>query len=145
MIQRIQSVWLFLAAMINGLLFISKLYHFQPVVAGGSIVHEGVRDQGNLALFIIAAIITVLPLVTIFFFGDRKRQKGLVWLSLLGCVGFIGLAVLRVTDLSNQTPPLKVQYDFGLLMPVLSIIFLILALRGIRKDEKLIKSLDRLR
>jgi hypothetical protein len=132
MIQRIQSVWLFLAAMINGLLFISKLYHFQPVVAGGSIVHEGVRDQGNLALFIIAAIITVLPLVTIFFFGDRKRQKGLVWLSLLGCVGFIGLAVLRVTDLSNQTPPLKVQYDFGLLMPVLSIIFLILSLGVIR-------------
>lgn len=145
MIQRIQSLWLFVAAMANGLLFISKLYHFQPVVAGGSIVHEGVRDQGNIALFIIAALITVLPLVTVFFFGDRKKQKGLVWLSILGCVGFIGLAVLRVTDLSNQVPPLKVQYDFGLLMPVLSIIFLFLALRGIRKDEKLIKSLDRLR
>lgn len=145
MIQRIQSLWLFLAAMANGLLFISKLYHFQPVVAGGNIIHEGVRDQGNIALFIIAALITVLPLVTVFFFGDRKKQKGLVWLSILGCVGFIGLAVLRVTDLSNQVPPLKVQYDFGLLMPVLSIVFLILALRGIRKDEKLIKSLDRLR
>lgn len=143
MLQRIQSIWLFLAAMVNGLLFISKLYHYQAAAPAGTVVHEGVRE--NVALFILAAVITVLPMIAIFFFGDRKRQKGMVWLSILACTGFITLAVLRVTDLSNKVPPLKVQYDFGLLMPVLSIIFLILAMRGIRKDDKLIKSLDRLR
>lgn len=142
MIQRIQSVWLFLAAMLNGLLFISKLYHYNK---GAEVVHEGVRNSGNIFLFILAAFITVLPLIAIFFFGDRKRQKGITWLSVIFSISFIAVAVTTTTNLSNQVPPVNVQYDFGLLLPVVSIIFLFLALRGIRKDEKLIKSLDRLR
>ena len=140
MIQRIQSVWLFLAAMINGLLFILKLYHFDKA---GVMVHEGARDSA--ILFILAAVITALPLITIFFFGDRKRQKGFVWLSVLFCISFVAVAVTTVTNMTNKVPPVDVKYDFGLLVPVVSIVFLFMALGGIRKDEKLIKSLDRLR
>jgi hypothetical protein len=142
MIQRIQSVWLFLAAMVNGLLFISKLYHYTQ---GTTVVDLGVRDSGHIALFIVAAIITILPLVAIFFFGDRKRQKGFVWLSIIFTVGFLALAVMKVADVSNSLPAASVQYDFGLLIPILSIILMFLAVKGINKDEKLIKSLDRLR
>lgn len=146
MIQRIQSVWLFLAAMLCGLLFIMKLYAVDvPSLMG--IAHQpyGVRDAGHVGLFIMAGIITVLPLVAIFFYGNRARQKGLVWLSILGVLGFMMMALMKITGVEAQNPGPQVTYSFGLLVPVVALIFMILAVAGIRKDEKLIKSLDRLR
>lgn len=144
MIQRIQSVWLFLAAMILGALFISKLYAVKDA-ASGLVTHYGVRDAGHIALFILAAIITVLPLVTIFFFTNRKRQKGFVWLSMLGCVGFLALALMKISNTTAALINSAVSYDFGLLLPIVAIVFLFLANAGIRKDETLIRSADRLR
>ena len=62
MIQRIQSVWLFLASMFNGLLFICPLYKFN-YPQGGMIPspwqEEGVRNY--MPLLILAAIITPSP------------------------------------------------------------------------------------
>lgn len=147
MIQRIQTVWLFLAAMMNGLLFIMKLYHAEaPTVMGtSSMEHFGVRDSGNLPLFIAAAAITILPLVAIFFFGDRKRQKGLVIGCIIANIGFFILAYMKIGQYKSLHEGAKVSFDFGLLLPIVAIVLLILAIRGINKDEKLIRSLDRLR
>ena len=146
MIQRIQSVWLFLAAMANGLLFISPLYRFNYAgLAYSPWQYESVKNY--LPLMILAALITVLPLVAIFFFSDRKRQKGMVWLSVISISGFFSLMLMRVANLKSGTPPVaNLEYVLpGALPCVAAIVFLILALRGIKKDDKLIKSLDRLR
>lgn len=147
MIQRIQSVWLFLAAMINGLLFIMKLYHAEAstVMGTSSMEHFGVRDSANLPLFIAAAAITILPLIAIFFYGDRKRQRGVVIGSIIANIGFFSLVIMKIGQYKSQHPGAKVSYDFGLLLPIVAIILMILAIRGINKDEKLIRSLDRLR
>lgn len=146
MIQRIQSVWLFVAAMLNGLLFISPLYKYNYAgLAYAPWQMESVKNYSPL--LIMATLITLLPLVTIFFFKDRKRQKGMVWLSLLGIGGFISVMFMRVANLKNGTPPVAhLEYVIpGFIPSVIAIIFLFLALSGIRKDDKLIKSLDRLR
>lgn len=132
--------------MLCGLLFITKLYHVQmPSLTGVREQAYGVRDAGHIALFIMAALVTVLPLVAIFFFGDRTRQKGMVWISILAVAGFIGLALMKIANEEAKVPGPQLTYDFGLLLPVVAIVFLFLALAGIRKDAKLIKSLDRLR
>jgi hypothetical protein len=148
MVQRIQSLWLFLAAMLNGLLFICPLYKYNRP-QGGMLPSfwqmESVRTY--IPLFIIAAVITVLPLVTIFLFGDRKRQRGMVWLSIISVFAFIAVMEMRISNLKNGTPPIA-NFNYGIpgvLVTLGAMVFLILALRGIRKDERLIKSLDRLR
>ena len=52
----------------------------------------------------------------------------------------------RVANLSKQTPPVtEGSYWVGAVLPVLSIVFLVLAISGIRRDEKLVRSTDRLR
>ena len=146
MIQRIQSVWLFLAAMLNGLLFIFPLYRYNnpnPVYSPWQV--EGVK--GYLPLFILATIITILPLITIFLFGDRKRQRRFVWITMISTLSFIGMVVLRISNLKNSTPPIS-NFEYllpGILVSFVALIFLFLALRGINKDEKLIRSMDRLR
>ena len=146
MIQRIQSLWLFLAAMMNGLLFIMPLYRYNFAnLAYAPWQYESVRNY--IPLFITAAVTTVLPLVAIFFFKDRPRQRGMVWLSIISIITFIALMLMRVSNLRNGSPAIA-HFEYvlpGVLVVLVSMVFLVLALQGIRKDEKLIKSLDRLR
>lgn len=146
MIQRVQSLWLFLAAMLNGLLFLFPLYRFNmPGLMYSPWQYEGVKNY--MPLFIVAAIITLLPLVTIFFYQDRKRQKGMVWLCIIGVIAFIALAMMRIANLKNGSPPVgNFEYVLpGLLVPIAAAVLEFLALRGIQKDEKLVRSMDRLR
>jgi hypothetical protein len=132
--------------MMNGLLFIFPLYHYKnPGLADAPWINESVRTY--IPLFIIAAVITILPMIAIFFFKDRKRQKGMVWLSIISIFGFISVMMMRAANLQNSSPPIT---DFGYMVPgvlvtIAALVFLILALQGIRRDDKLIKSLDRLR
>jgi len=146
MIQRIQSLWLFLAAMMNGLLFILPLYRFNyPNMVYSPWQNEGVRNY--IPLFILAAIATVLPLVSIFFFKDRKRQRGMVWLSIISIFAFVAVMLMRVSNLRNGALTIS-HFEYmlpGVLVTLGAMVFLVLALQGIRKDEKLIRSLDRLR
>ena len=67
--------------------------------------------------------------------------------SLFASVGFVGVMMMRISSIKQGAPaPVNDQYLIpGALLPVLAIVFLILALRGITKDEKLVKSMDRLR
>ena len=146
MIQRIQSLWLFLAAMLNGLLFICPLYRYNlPNQVYSPWMVESARTY--IPLFILAAVITILPMVTIFFFGDRKRQRGMVWICMISIASFVSVMLMRVSNLKNANPPVSnFQYLIpGVLVTVGALVFLLLALRGIRHDEKLVKSMDRLR
>lgn len=146
MIQRIQSLWLFLASMCNGLLFIFPLFKYnRPNPAFSPWQIE--KIQNHLPLLIIAVVITLLPLVSIFFFRDRKRQQSMVWISIVSVFAFLGVLFMRISNIKNSTPPVS-NFEYmlpGVLVVFVALIFLILALRGIKRDEKLVRSLDRLR
>lgn len=148
MIQRIQSIWLFLASMVSGLLFMSSIVLFKwaaPVTPTSPIVQmQSLTARQDYPLLIIAGFMTILPLIAIFFFRDRARQRGLATLSILASVAFAVVLFMKISGV--QSSGAKVEYGaLGALIPVASIVFLILAIRGIRKDEKVLKSLDRLR
>jgi len=144
MIQRIQSLWLFLASMINGALFISPLYSY-------TLTDKTVHPEGILnfyPLLLVAIVITVLPLITIFMFNNRPRQRGMAVMSIIGGAGFLTLMLMHAANVKAHLAGTLTTMDYvipGAVLPVLSLIPLILAIAGIRKDEKLIKSLDRLR
>lgn len=148
MIQRIQSVWLFLAALASGGLFISPLYKYDiPGIPGLGEQAHFLTAARFYPLLLIAAVMTLLPLIAIFMFKERKKQKGMAIGALLACIAFIGVMIMRIGHIKQGAPaPTNDQYLIpGALLPVLAIVFLILAMRGIAKDDKLVKSMDRLR
>lgn len=141
MIQRIQSVWLLLAALVMAAVFYFPSYKFQgtsmlPLTIGNDFVG-----------IILAAISIVLSLVTIFRFKNRKSQIGMTWLNLLVCIGLQAWLFVRINNFTSDATHANVSgyYWIGTFVPLVVIILLFMAKAGIRKDEKLVKSLDRLR
>lgn len=149
MLFRIQTIWLFLAAVTLGLIFVLDLYRF-PSGQELSILNQYINT-------IIAAVNVALIVFCIFKFKNLKSQ---VWLSLISIV--LNLALLAMifldinsknssttNDIAAMTPGYQSiggDYLLGAFTPVASIIFSFLAIQGIRKDQKIIKdSYQRLR
>lgn len=99
----------------------------------------------TILVYMAAAVLALICFGTIFLFKNRPLQSRL---CLLGIVLSIGLLILEdhqvdVTEaLSNYSTG---AWRPGIALPILVIVALILAMRGIRKDRKLVKSLERLR
>jgi len=139
MIQRIQTVWLFLAA-----LFAALTYKF-PFYTGNVINKEKVQVYENLVasssflLLIFTAVLVGGTIYVIFMYKNRKQQ---IWLT----VGALGLSIINIILYFSElkkfiSGSMSLTSVFALAIPV----FLLLAISGIWKDEKLVKSLDRLR
>jgi len=146
MIQRIQSLWLLLAGLVNAGLFYFDLYRIETNKNGLKTI-ESIRTAGpDYLAFLLGIVITVVPFIAIFMFKKRPTQRTLVLLNIVITIGFIAYTLMRVSNINNGTSaPVSGTYWIGSVLPVLSIIFMVMAVNGIRKDEKLVKSLDRLR
>jgi lipoprotein signal peptidase len=147
MIQRIQSVWLLLAALCNAGLFYFDFYR-ADLVNNGVALNTAIRVNDHYPSMLMALAVTVLPFAAIFLFKQRKRQRTMVALGMVFTVGLITEMIARVTNFSNgiaaQTTG-TTSYWIGAVLPVVAVILMFMAIRGINKDEKLVKSLDRLR
>jgi peptidoglycan/LPS O-acetylase OafA/YrhL len=145
MIQRIQSVWLLLASILTAGLFVFDMYHANTVV--NNLPTQIKINVGNDYLqLLLALIMTLLPFSAIFLYKNRGRQRNLIMLSAVLTVGFVAYMIILVTQLKNRVPqPTDGTYWIGAVLPVLSLVCLFMANKGIKKDEKLLKSLDRLR
>lgn len=142
MIQRIQTLWLALAALTGAGIFYFDLYVLRPMDAI-TIIRLKVADD-YLSL-VLASLMVFLPLVAIFFFRNRKRQKLLIGLEILCSLLLTGLMIYRVADLVAAYPGMEGGYQIAALLPLLVILFSWFAYRGIRHDEKLLRSVDRFR
>ncbi|WP_299106304.1 DUF4293 domain-containing protein [uncultured Winogradskyella sp.] len=136
MIQRIQTLYLFLAAVISaGLIFVFHLWTN----------NEGVKifaldEYLYLGLFLGSAL---LSLVSIFRFKDRKSQFVLGRLNIILNFILLGIFVYQSLNLSGEIN--VSEKGIGILLPIFSIVCLVLANKAIKKDEDLVKSVDRLR
>lgn len=145
MIQRIQSVWLLLAALCCLSLFFFDVYHAN-IMVNGAATTQYIRVNDHYPSLLIAILVTIMPLGAIFLYKDRKRQRSISIFAIVAIIGFITITLSRVTKFNTENPTATdASYWIGAVMPAIAIIFLILAIRGINKDEKLVKSLDRLR
>jgi len=141
MIQRVQSIWLLLAAICAFITYPLVLYVGKLV--DGSERQFLLGDHFLLMMFIIA--LGVLSLICIFLFKNRKLQFRLVILTIVLTVGYLFVQYLAIEQFKKDSAIQTGSYKVAALLPLLMIIFLILAARGIYKDDKLVKSLDRLR
>jgi hypothetical protein len=141
MIQRIQSVWLFLAALLGVLYTQVPIYILS--VAGNTV--KKFEPTESLLLFAVSIAVALLALGCIFLYKKRTLQFKLAIIGFLASIGIIALEVTQVSGYENTVPLSKGSYYWGSLLPIAMAVFFIMASSGIRKDEKLVKSLDRLR
>jgi glucan phosphoethanolaminetransferase (alkaline phosphatase superfamily) len=136
MLQRIQTIYLFIAVLISGvLIFFVSLWRDE--VGDPVYVEEMILA---LALFLGSAFIS---LITIFLYKNRKLQFVLGRANIL--LNFILLGVFVYWTLTVPGEMQISEKGIGMFLPVLSIVFLVLANKAIKKDEDLVKSVDRLR
>ncbi|AUC82239.1 DUF4293 domain-containing protein [Lacinutrix sp. Bg11-31] len=136
MIQRIQSVYLLLTAGISaGLIFVFHLW----------ITNEDVKvfAMDELLYFGLFLGSAALSLLSIFMFKNRKLQFVLGRLNIILNVILLGFFVYQSLNVSGEA--LVSEKGIGIFLPILSIVLLVLANKAIKKDEDLVKSVDRLR
>lgn len=140
MIQRIQTLWTFIGAIF---LFCTIFFNIYTLTnsENASISFNIMGSTVNLILFVLSL---GLSLVSIFFFKKRARQKRLVLLSLLITI-FLLVNIFFSSFGSVNNSNFKVNFNIGIIFPVLFIIFMTLAYFGIAKDEKILKKSKRLR
>tara|TARA_R110002049_G_scaffold3795_2_gene27467 strand:- start:11910 stop:12320 length:411 start_codon:yes stop_codon:yes gene_type:complete len=136
MIQRIQTLYLLLAAVVSGgLIFV---FHLWVTEAGAHIYAKD--NLMYLGLFLTS---TLVSLVSIFMYKTRKSQFVLGRLNIILNFILLGFFVYQSLKVSGETA--VSEKGIGMLLPVVSIVLLALANKAIKKDEDLVKSVDRLR
>lgn len=157
MIQRIQSLYLLIVFIASILVFFFPVASFLSEASGEYLklfvfsvenyvpVSQLVyKSTFTLPLIVIDIFILVLTAVSIFYYKKRFLQIRLVNFAILLEIVLIVLMFFYTDRLSKDTG-VTTSYEIGAIFPVISLVFLVLALRGIKKDEKLIRSLNRLR
>ena len=145
MLQRIQSIFLLLTSIAFFLLFAVNF-------ASSEKSYEGVfSDQiynimDSPILIGLTVLGGILALINIFMFKNRPMQLRLGYILITLCILLPLVAFLLVF---NEKGP-QISYDtindgFGIYLPILGLITTIIANRFINKDNKLVKSMDRLR
>jgi glucan phosphoethanolaminetransferase (alkaline phosphatase superfamily) len=107
------------------------------------VVEQATTDNNYLLAFFILAI-PLLSIVSIMLYKNRSLQLWLVRFLILFVAAFIVALVsysyIIITKYDSEIVP-----GFMMAIPLLQLIFSVLALRGIKKDDDLVRSYDRLR
>jgi hypothetical protein len=155
MIQRIQSVYLLAASVLMSVMLFQPLAEIAAdgrgiysVWSRGWYLTGGGEDELAMAtwpVFILVGVLALLPLINIFLYRKRKLQLRISVYSIILAFGLIGLIYYYFVIGFRQLDDPDFAIRFPLLVPVIFIILIYLAFRGIRKDEILVRSLDRIR
>lgn len=155
MIQRIQTVYLLLVVILSSLTVFMTSVTFVPSDIDLQISYElkqmnlvGVNDvYSNITTwvsFILSALIPIIALVTIFLYKKRMMQISFTVANIILMVGYYVLLAITVWSISDALNA-DWHLHFSVIFPLISIVLSYLALRGVMKDEALVRSLDRLR
>ena len=150
MIQRIQTVFLLLAGISIGLLFLNSI-SFASTTSEDSVANSSFSDgffslQDHVILIVLVGIGLLLFLGGVALFKNRPLQMKVTRLGIVATIlVFILAVILFIIDYQKLADGTKIEVEFGIILPILAIVFGILGLRYINKDEKIVRSADRLR
>jgi hypothetical protein len=154
MIQRIQSVYLFLVAIATSLIYIfpfgeyvinQERYRFDILGLTNLSTHE--RLFTVMPVLFLVTITMIMSLITIFLYKNRLLQLKLGRLNIFLYLILIG-TIFYYSDRAVETlgnEGVVIFYQLGAMLPIICIILTFLANRAIRKDEALVRSADRIR
>ena len=147
MIQRIQTVYLLISAILVGLLF---LFPFAEIAKDGAvylfnfkgIMLDGTIKENGFAISGLIGIILVMHGFAIFSFKTRIRQIRIIVFSVLLMLGLFGMFLFFTYYTFSDV---RISFKISMAFPLVAIILDYLAIRAIGKDEALIRSIDRIR
>jgi hypothetical protein len=149
MIQRIQTIYLLIAlaflasccfvpiaamAPVNGQILVVNLFRLTPGKA---------ETLFHIALVILAGFIVVIDLAIIFSYKKRKKQMNMCMISIILLICLNLLLFYQLWHLKKMG--IIESYQVTSVFPLLSAVLTYLAYRGIKKDENLVRSYERLR
>ena len=151
MIQRKQTIFLILSIILFVLFFLTPFATFKV----GTEVRCDVFIFGiqNLNVFnymfvilqILTTLLVSLMLVTIFMYKKRPLQIRLCAFAFLLNVFIVGGMFLTTSKISRMFENTTIEYLLGTYIPLITLLFLMMAQRAIRKDHAKVNSLNRLR
>ena len=137
MLQRIQTIYLLLAFVVTGILpFFIPLW---TMTDGKEYLF--MQDQVYVVLLGLSTTLTLLSIVS---YKKRQNQFVIGRLNIILNLILLGLFVYRSLNLSGETLAVS-EKGIGMFLPIVAIVLLVLANKAIKKDEDLVKSVDRLR
>lgn len=140
MIQRKQTLWLLLSVICAALTFEFPFYNGTVINGTDGVTGAEITALDNIWLVLLTSVILLLAVAAVFLYKDRKLQVRLV---LIGLLASLGLIALYVRYIKNFEPGGRVSLTALLTLGI--VIGFFFALRGIRRDQKLVKDLNRLR
>ena len=180
MIQRIQSFWLVLAACCMALCFLvpTAEYHatneqtgqtveaslnlvakdapemMNQMITGAPVIEYSQKVSGfkTCPLTVLAVVVAVIAIASIFLYKNRVRQMRVVAVAFLLDVVYVFLLFFWAVDAYSKTiaqtmgtTDMGITWHAGAYAPIVAIVFFLLAHRSIKKDEMKVRAADRLR
>lgn len=152
MIQRIQSMYLLI---VTALLALASFKPFGYFLSNDNISKIPFTPQGIIGLdtqvehtwglIALLLLATIISLATIFLYKNRMLQIRMSIFNILVLIGYyVSMGVFLFFSLSDGMID-RFNISWAISLPLISIILLILAIRGIGADEALVKATERLR
>lgn len=143
---------MFFALIIMGLMFFFPILRFiDPDSNTYELIYLGVMNIENgdyivkaIPLMILLVVIVLLLLITIFSYKKRILQMRLSVFSILLMLGLLGLIFYYALHGQGKIHG-EIFYLYPVIFPVISTILAFLAFKGVKKDEELVRSYDRIR
>ena len=147
MIQRIQTLYVLISAILLGLLFSLP---FADIVFGnqeylfdirGIVLNDKITTSG-LPIAIFIAMTLLIHVVVLFIYKKRILQMRMLVFSIILMLGLFGIFYFFTYYSFDDA---EIHFKLCVAFPLVAIIFDYLAIRAIGKDEALIRSVDRIR
>lgn len=150
MIQRIQTVYILVATILATLmLFLPWVTYYSDAT---SLVFSVFGDDSTATksanMLVSIAVSIVLTAVSLFMYSNRKKQMKLVRFAMIfNVLTFINFGVLHYINIDSITAEGELSMSYGIApaLVLVNLVLLWLANKAIKKDDDLVKSVDRLR
>lgn len=148
-IQRIQSVYLLIAVILM------VVFAFFPALTfdfGGKEFVYGALEAGKVGMthidplmLTLIILITFLAFIDIFLYKNLQRQMTVCFVDIIICLAMLVAIAVEAYVIKGRIGFNNVLPQWYLLMPVLAIVFLMLAHKAMSRDKKALRDADRLR
>ena len=145
MIQRLQSIFLLLASGSLGATYAFSYADTETAVAGTPFADQLLNVHDSVVLLIAIVVAAVVFFAAIFLYNNRKLQSKVVMLGIASAALGLGVVVGQFLKVSDELGTVAVDDGPSLYTNIAGLILGALGIRYINKDEKLVRSADRLR
>jgi len=146
MIQRIQSIFLLLAGSASlGLFGLPLAKTAQPIEESAIFADAVYNLNDQVGLMVLFSLAGAMALLGIFLFRNRRLQMKVSLSALIINLGGLAFGAYYLSQNITEAGEKAIQDGLGMYLPLVAIFFAFLAYRFIRRDDKLVKSMDRLR